>query len=147
LANTGNDVILGGTPMKKILLGLFLLVVFGSLSAFAHEPVDLGAYNSLISVTEDSQSNLVAEVKVQDRAGHPYNIKTYLIDRYEKTITLQENKLYDAAGNLKLTDDRRVRMKYTQNKVVENSLHDSLYDAAIKWINDEKKEKKEKKRK
>lgn len=128
--------------MRKILVGLLLLTVIGILPVLAHEPVDVGAYNSVISVTTNSNSIVVAEVKVQDRAGHPYNIKTYNIDRYEKTITLVNNNLYDADGKLKMTDDRRLRWKYSQRKISEQELHDSIYEVAIKWVDEEKKKKK-----
>lgn len=125
--------------MKKFLLGLLLLVSVGILPGFAHEPVDVGTYNSIISVSE-GYSNIIAKVKVQDQEGHPYNIKIYEIDRNKKTITLLQNKLYDAAGTLKSYDEQRMKWTYSQKKLEEQSLHDSIYEAVIKWA-DEAKEK------
>ncbi len=126
--------------MRRILLGLLLLVVAGILPVMAQEPVEVGAYNSIISVKADSNW-IYAEVKVQDHEGHPYNIKTYRIDRGEETITLMDNKLYDADGKLKMTDDRRMKWKYSQRKISEQDLHDSIYEAAIKWVDEGKKKK------
>lgn len=130
--------------MRKILLGVLLLVALGILPVLAHEPVDVGVFNSVISVKTDSSPYITAEVKVQNRAGTPYNIKTYKIDRGEKTITLVDNKLYDADGKLKMADDRRMNWKYSERKIAEQELHDSIYEAVIKWLDDEKKEKKNK---
>jgi uncharacterized protein YxeA len=127
--------------MRKILLGLLFAALVGILPVFAHEPVDVGAYNSIISVKAEGRSGIVATVKVQDHEGHPYNIKTYKIDRSQQTISLLENKLYDAAGNLKLTDDKRWKWTYSQKKISEQYLHDCIYEAAIKWADEEKKKK------
>ncbi|WP_371379082.1 hypothetical protein [Sporomusa aerivorans] len=127
--------------MRKVLLGLLLAVLLGVFPVFAHEPVEVGAYNSIISVKAESSSNIVAKVKVQDQAGHPYNLKTYKIDRSQKTITLVENSLYDAAGTLKMTDDKRMKWTYSQKKISEQYLHDCIYEAVIKWVDEEKKKK------
>ncbi|WP_094604894.1 hypothetical protein SPSIL_018340 [Sporomusa silvacetica DSM 10669] len=127
--------------MRKILFGLLLSALVGILPGFAHEPVDVGAYNSIISVKVENHSNIIAKVKVQNHEGNPYNIKTYKIDRDQKTIILLDNKLYDSAGNLKMTDEKRMKWTYSQNKLSEQSLHDCIYEAVIKWVDEEKKKK------
>ncbi|SDD96714.1 hypothetical protein [Sporomusa acidovorans] len=125
--------------MRKILLGLLLVALVGILPVSAHDPVDVGTYNTIISV--EGYSNIVAKVKVQDHEGHPYNIKTYKIARHQKTITLVENNLYDAAGKLQMTDNTRWVWTYSQKKISEQYLHDCIYEAAIKWADEEKKKK------
>lgn len=130
--------------MRNIVLGLLLAVVAGLLPVFAaHAPVDVGAYNSVISVKEDDTA-IIAEVKVQNREGNPYNIKKYSIDRGQETITLLENRLYNEAGVLKATDKKRMKWTYSQNQISAQALHDSIYEAVIKWADEEKKDKKKK---
>lgn len=130
--------------MRNIALGLLLAVVAGLLPVFAaHAPVDVGAYNAVISVKESS-TEIIAEVKVQNREGNPYNIKKYSIDRNQETITLLENRLYDEAGVLKATDKKRMKWVYSKNQISAQALHDSIYEAVIKWADEEKQEKKKK---
>ena len=127
--------------MRNIIVALLLVVAAGILPVFAaHAPVDVGAYNSVISVKLDD-TGIIAEVKVQNREGNPYNIKKYLVDRDQETITLLENRLYTETGVLKSTDKKRMKWTYSQNQIKEQALHDSIYEAVLKWADEEKKKK------